>query len=144
MELASNYDVSGINMDFTRWPPIADPARHDYSVLTSFIKEVRKSLDGVQARKGRKLALSAHLADEFYTNGNLASQKIDLDAWLAPVCWTSSPWRHVRRSRNTTFPLPNGTECRTTPSQDWGAKGMFPDEDPDLCVYGRGPRPVPR
>ena len=132
MELASNYDVAGINMDFTRWPPIADPARHDTKVLTSFIKEVRSSLDRVQSHKGRKLALSAHLADECYTAGNLVAQKIDLDAWLATraLDFVSVEARPPQQKYYLSIAKRHGVPYYA--SQDWGAKGMFPDEDPAL------------
>lgn len=83
MELATNYDVAGISMDFTRWPPVADPARHDFNVLTSFIKEIRQSLDRVAQQKGRKIALSAQVVDGYHAKSTLAEQKIDLEAWLA-------------------------------------------------------------
>jgi hypothetical protein len=130
MELASKYEVSGINMDFTRWPPIADPARHDFSLLVNFIKEVRGSLDKVQARKGRKLALSALLADEFYTNGDLASQKIDLDAWLATRVLDFVSVEARQQEKYLAIAKRHGVPYYA--SQDWAVKGMFPDEDPDM------------
>lgn len=83
VELATTYDLAGISMDFTRWPPVADPARHDFNVLTSFIKEVRQSLDTVAQSKGRKIALSAQVVDGYHAKATLAEQKIDLEAWLA-------------------------------------------------------------
>jgi hypothetical protein len=86
MELATNYDVEGVNLDFTRWPPIADPRRHDFSVLTTFVKEFRQKLDRLAARKGRQLALSALLVDGHHARMTLAEQKIDLEAWLASGC----------------------------------------------------------
>jgi len=134
MEMASTYDVSGINMDFTRWPPIADPLRHGCDVLTSFVKEVRQYLDKVQADKGRRLALSAHVAEEFYTGGDLASQKIDLDAWLGTGVLdfisveSRQHVKHIATARRHGVPY--------YASQDWGVKGMFADEDPDMPFPG--------
>ncbi len=130
MELADMYPVKGINMDFTRWPPIADPARHDFSVLVNFIKQVRESLDRVQAHKGRKLALSAHLADEFYTGGDLASQKIDLDAWLGTGVLDFVSMEARDQQKYLAIAKRHGVPYYA--SQDWGVKGIFPDEDPDL------------
>jgi hypothetical protein len=130
MELAGSYDLSGINLDFTRWPPIADPARHDGSVLLSFIKEVRQSLDKVQAHTGRKLALSAHLADEFYTGGDLAAQKIDLDPWLASGVLDFVSVEARRQEPYLAIAKRHGVPYYA--AQDWGVKGMFPDEDPEL------------
>jgi hypothetical protein len=82
-ELAGNYDVEGVNLDLTRWPPIADPARHDSTVLTGFIAQIRERLNAVAAAKGRKIALSASVVDGYHANATLAEQKIDLEAWLA-------------------------------------------------------------
>ena len=83
MELATNYDVEGLSMDFTRWPPVADPVHHDFNVLTSFIKEIRASLDKVARSKRQKLALSAMVVDGYHANMTLAEQKIDLEGWLS-------------------------------------------------------------
>jgi hypothetical protein len=88
MELATNYDEDGVNLDFTRWPPIADPARDNFSLLTNFIAETRRRLDVVASRKNRKLALSAMVVDGYHARRNgrpmsLEEQKIDLEAWLA-------------------------------------------------------------
>ena len=82
-ELAVNYDPAGVNLDFTRWPPIADPSRHDFSVLTGLMKEVRQALDNIGQQKKRKIALSANVVDGFHAGCSLAQQKIDLEAWLA-------------------------------------------------------------
>jgi len=81
-ELGGNYDVEGICLDFTRWAPIADPQRHDFSLLTNFIKEIRQALNGVGQAKGKRLALSAQVADGSHWP-SLLEQKVDLESWLA-------------------------------------------------------------
>lgn len=136
-ELAGAYALSGINMDFTRWPPIADPARHDCNVLVTFIKEVRAALDRVQDSTGRKLALSVHLADEFYTSGDLASQKIDLDGWLATGVLDFVSVEARQPEKYLAIAKRHGVPYYA--AQDWGTKGMFPDEDPDAPM----PRDAP-
>jgi len=141
MELASNYEVSGIDMDFTRWPPIADPARHDFSVLTSFIKEVRGSLNKVQARKGRKLALSAQVADEWYTGGDLAAQKIDLEAWLATGALDCVSVEARNQEKYLSVAKRHGVSYYV--SQGRGQVGNFPDEDPALSERGFVGDPLP-
>jgi len=83
MELATNYDVDGLSLDFTRWAPIADLERHSLSVLTNFVQEIRQALDKVARSKGRKLALSAMLVDGHIWKLTLLEQRIDLEAWLA-------------------------------------------------------------
>jgi hypothetical protein len=82
-EVAGSYDPVGVNLDFTRWPPVADPSRHDLSVLTGLLKEVRQALDKVSQAKARKIVLSANVVDGFHARSTLAQQKIDLEAWLA-------------------------------------------------------------
>ncbi len=136
MELASNYDVSGVNMDFTRWPPVADPARHDFSLLLNFIKEVRRSLDNVQARKGRKLALSAHLVDDVPVYAQtMVGQKIDFDAWLATgVLDFVSVETGVPNEQKLHLSIAKRHGVPYYAAQDWGAKGMLPDEDPWLLA----------
>lgn len=104
-ELASRYDVGGINLDFTRWPVVADPDRHDFSVLTSFIEDVRAELDGIESAQGKTLALSATMVEGNHARGeggkllSLADQKIDFEGWMATgalsfVCVQT--WRHER------------------------------------------------
>lgn len=87
-ELAAHYDVDGINLDFTRWPPVADPLQDSFNLLTDFTVQVRHRLDGIASQKNRKIALSAMVVDGYQAchNGhpmNLQDQKIDLHAWLA-------------------------------------------------------------
>ena len=54
-ELAANYDVNGISLDLTRWCPPPNPKRHDVSVLTNFIKEIREALKMVSRTRGEKV-----------------------------------------------------------------------------------------
>lgn len=98
-ELATNYDVDGISLDFTRWPPIADPKRHSLDVLTSFIRETRQRLDAVGRSKRRRLALSAAVVDGYHAKLSLIEQRIDLEAWLASGCLDFvcvQAWDHSR------------------------------------------------
>ena len=82
VELATGYRLDGVNLDFTRWPPIADPARHDFSVLTGFIREIRGAIDAVARRRKQTVMLSANVVDGFHAGTDLPGQKIDLEAWL--------------------------------------------------------------
>ena len=88
-EIASQYDVDGMNLDFTRWPPVADHKRHDFDVLTSFIKQVRRELDRIGSGRDRRIEMSATLVEGFNARDehdnllSLEQQKIDLEAWLA-------------------------------------------------------------
>lgn len=85
-ELAANYDVDGLSLDFTRWPPIADPKRHSLDVLTSFIRETRRILDEVGRSKSRRLKLSAAVVDGYHAKMSLVEQRIDLKSWIESGC----------------------------------------------------------
>ena len=84
-EAAERLDVDGINMDFTRWPPFirqeADP-----QIMVEFLADVRRRLDEVGARKGKRLALSAELVDGQYVEMTLTQQQVDFEAWLRSGC----------------------------------------------------------
>jgi len=105
VELASAYDVDGINLDFTRWPPVADPERHGCDVLTSFLAEIRGALDGAARARGRRIGLSASVVDGYHAFSDLAGQRIDLEAWLASgaldfICvqaWDMAPYAALAR-----------------------------------------------
>ncbi len=142
IELATNYDVDGINMDFTRWPPVADPAHHDFNVLTTFIQEVRTALDRVSQKKGRKLALSAMVTDGYHANMNLVEQKIDLQGWLASktldfICvqaWDHRQYLSWAKRYKTPYYLIHDQDSFKTPrgyrdDPDWHQPDR-PDEDP--------------
>lgn len=142
MELATNYEVNGVSMDFTRWPPVADPSRHDSSVLTGFIKEVRHALDRVAQEKRRKLVLSAQVVDGYHADTNLVQQKIDLEAWLASrtldfVCvqaWDHRQYLSWARRYHTPYYLIHDQDSFKTPGgyrddPEWHQDDR-PDEDP--------------
>jgi len=147
MELATNYDVDGINLDFTRWPPIVDPTRDRFSLLTNFITDVRRHLDRVAANKGRNLALSAMVVDGYHARHNghpmsLADQKIDLEAWLAShnldfICveaWDHSKHLAVAQRYHTPYYAIQDQESIKTPDgyrddPEWLSVG-HPEHDP--------------
>jgi hypothetical protein len=81
-ELAANYDVHGINLDFTRWPPII-PAHRGAEAYLTLLREMREALDRVAAQKGERLVMSASVIEGYHAGSTLAGQQIDLDAWLA-------------------------------------------------------------
>jgi hypothetical protein len=141
-ELATQYDVDGISLDFTRWPPIADPERHDLNVLTSFLRETRRQLDAVGRNKRRRLALSAAVVDGYHAKMTLIEQRIDLEAWLAGGCLDFvcvQAWDHARylawakRSHTPYYAVQdqNRFEVSVPSSLDpeWQQKER-PDEDP--------------
>jgi len=141
-ELAGNYDVDGINLDFTRWPPVADPQRHGCEVLTTFIADIRRRLDAVARARGRRIALSASVVDDYHAFCGLAEQRIDLEAWLAGgaldfICvqaWDIAPYVALARRHNVpliaildqeSVDVPGGKRADPAWQQE-----TRPDEDP--------------
>ncbi len=140
MEMAGNYDVDGFSMDFTRWPPIADPRRHDFDVLTSFVLEARQRLNEIARRKGRKLQLSAMVVEGDHAYLTLLQQKIDLEAWLKSgaldfVCvqaWDQEPFLAMGSKYNVPhYAIQDVRSIRAPWLQDpeWQQDDR-PDEDP--------------
>lgn len=74
-------DIDGISMDFRTWPPwIRKEA--DFSVMVDFVREMRRRIDEVGERKGKRLTIAAEFVDGMY-NLTLPEQRIDIEAWLA-------------------------------------------------------------
>lgn len=147
-ELATTYDVSGINLDFTRWPPIADPERHDDTVLTGLVHEIRTALDGVERVKGTRLALSAtavegyHARDPLGRQLTLADQRIDIEGWIRAgrldfVCveaWEHTRYREIARRAGIPYYILHDGESVNVPGgfredASWN-RGDAPNEDP--------------
>jgi hypothetical protein len=141
-ELVDNYDLHGVNLDFTRWPPVADPKHDDFSVLTRFIKDIRRSLDEAAGKKGQKLALSASVVDGYHAGMNLAEQKIDLEGWLASgvldfICvqaWEHAKYLALTKKYHTPYYAIQDQDSFKTPGgyrddPEWRQEDR-PDEDP--------------
>ena len=147
-ELAIQYDIHGVNLDFTRWPPVADPETHDGTVLTSLIREVRTALSAVEKKKGKNIALSAMVVDGYqarYPDGrlmNLEDQRIDLEAWmrsgdLSFICvqaWNHDTYRAIAERYGVPYYITHDQESihveggfRDDPQWRQAAR---PDEDP--------------
>ncbi len=141
-ELAGQYDVDGIHLDFTRWPPVADPQRHGCEVLTTFVADIRRRLDAVASARGRRIALSASVVDGYHAACGLAEQRIDLAAWLASgaldcICvqaWDVAPYAALARRHHVpliaildqeSVDVPGGK--RADPAWQQATR---PDEDP--------------
>ena len=59
LEVAGNYDVDGIELDFTRSPYFFQPSEawRKRSILTRFVKDIRDRLDKVGAQRKRPMTL---------------------------------------------------------------------------------------
>ena len=80
-EVAQQYDVDGLELDYMRWchmfPPSFAPQRHP--VLTDFMQQVRVMLDEVGRFKGRDLLLGARVPQRLRDAHALG---YDIPAWL--------------------------------------------------------------
>jgi hypothetical protein len=84
-ELAENYDIDGIELDFTRWAKFfpRDEAPFKASLLCLFIEQVRQMLDEVGRARGRHLVLGVQVLESLYLN---------LLAGLKPDNWVGKGW----------------------------------------------------
>jgi hypothetical protein len=139
-EAAERLDLDGINMDFTRWPPFIR-SDADLGIMVEFIRDVRRRLDDVGRRKGRKLSLSADVVDGYYCGLTLTQQRIDLEAWLKTGCLdyvsierTNEPYRPATGDHPIEYYIDLGRRMGTPvyPRQDQVIEGM----DPPCAIYG--------
>ncbi len=139
-EAAERLDLDGINMDFTRWPPFirsdADPR-----IMVEFIRDMRRRMDDLARRKGRKLSLSAEVVDGHYCGLSLTQQRIDLEAWLKTGCLdymaverTNEPYRPAPGDHPIEYYVDLGRRLGTPvyPRQDTSIEGM----DPPCAMFG--------
>ena len=65
-EVAENYDVDGMDLDFTRIPPFFNPDEkaQGREAMNKHVRDVRSMLDEVGVKKGKSLGLSAQLYAE--------------------------------------------------------------------------------
>jgi hypothetical protein len=138
-EIVKKYQPHGINLDFTRWPPVADPARHSCKVLTSFIHETRQMLDEVGQKKGQRISLSALVVDGYHAHATLADQKIDLEAWLSSgdldfigvQAWEHAPYLILAKHYGVPYyALQDNGSIRTDGVDPEWVQEDRPDEDP--------------
>lgn len=85
-ELAENYDIDGIELDFTRWGKFfaRQEAPFKTHIMTGFLAELRQILDEVAASKGRgRMTLGVQVQESLYLN---------LLCGLDPCAWVESGW----------------------------------------------------
>jgi hypothetical protein len=133
-EAAERFDLDGINMDFTRWPPFIRPEA-DFAVMVDFIQNVRRRLDEIGKRKKRRLSLSAELVDGHYVGLTLTQQRVDLAAWMKTGCLdyvgierTNEPFRPVPGDHEMDYYIDLGRRLGVPvyPRQDTLIEGMAP------------------
>ncbi len=80
-EVAENYDLDGINLDFGRHPPyLPDGQQWEHrEALTDLVRQVRLMLQEVAERRGRPLLLSVRVAD---TVPGCHFDGMDVETWV--------------------------------------------------------------
>ncbi|MCP4641811.1 MAG: hypothetical protein GY851_15315 [bacterium] len=56
-EVAEKYDIDGLELDFRRWYHMVSNPLENHTVLTRLVRDIRKMLDDVAAKKGRSRML---------------------------------------------------------------------------------------
>ena len=98
-EVANEYDIDGIEFDFRRWCHMISDPHNNYQILTQMVRDTRKMLDEIAAKKGRnKLLLGvrvgamlegAFTAEEFPGGHHAAANPscrdlgLDVETWIA-------------------------------------------------------------
>jgi hypothetical protein len=130
VEVAGEYDVDGIELDFTRSPYFFQPSEawEKRGILTDFVREIGVRLDEIGRRRGRPLTLILRVASR---ERALTTAGVDLRQWitakLAPILIISElsnnynqdlePWRGLCRAAGVLL----------YPAVEGGA--IFPRED---------------
>ena len=85
-ELAEDYDIDGVELDFTRWGKffVREEAPFKTALMTEFVGQVRAALDTAARRRGRdRLRLGVQVQ---------ASPYLCLLAGLDPCAWLERDW----------------------------------------------------
>lgn len=82
LEAMKQFDIDGINFDFTRWPPILDIEKDDVELFFTVVREVRQMVDSFNEKNGRHLKFSMTFVDGFHANCSLEEQLIDFEALM--------------------------------------------------------------
>ena len=123
-ELANNYDVDGIELDFYRNPYIFPPSEAwtKRKILTDFIKEIRCAITAIGQKKHKKIGFLLRLpfAQDRFTHGNenrLVLAGMDVEDWIKNrymdilvmtygtnnLNYTVEPWRSLCRKHKVLF-----------------------------------------
>lgn len=80
-ELASRYDIDGIEFNFTRMPecfPRAQAAT-SHPIMTRFVRRVRQMLDTIERQRGRRLLLGVRVLQDLDACSQVG---LDLPTWI--------------------------------------------------------------
>lgn len=116
LEVAENYDVDGVEMDFTRTPYIFQPSEawEKRAILTRFVREVRDRLEKIGRRRKKPFALVLRIPSEDHV---LKTAGIDAREWIRlklptflvmsemviNLNQTLEPWRTLCRDAGVLF-----------------------------------------
>jgi len=86
--ICANHEIDGFIVDFTRYGHFFNEDEPDkFAHMNTFVRDLRRAIDQVNAKKERPVALCASFGDEcwFLRNwgtGKLDEQGLDIDTWL--------------------------------------------------------------
>ena len=80
-ELATHYDIDGIEFNFTRMPECfpRDQAVASHVIMTRFVRRVRQMLDSVERERGRRLLLGVRVLQDLNACNQVG---LDLSTWI--------------------------------------------------------------
>jgi hypothetical protein len=88
-EVASDYDIDGIEFDFMRWTHMISEPQKNYAILTRMVADTRKLLDEAARKKKRKhLLLGVRVAHSLaaqptkHPDFNCRELGLDVKAWI--------------------------------------------------------------
>lgn len=129
-EVASTYDVDGIELDFTRSPYFFQPSEawEKRKILTAFVREIRAMLEKIGKERKRPLTLILRVACR---ERQLLTAGIDLKQWikekLAPILVISELSNNCNQSIEPWRTLCQAAGILLYPAVEGGA--VFPNAD---------------
>lgn len=123
-EVLDNYEVDGIDLDFTRFRPFfEDDFPHKADVMTRWVENIRKLTEAASYRKGKRIKLTARV--EYDPAVNYAAG-LDVESWINKrlldiVCLGVVGDATPDASAKWFIDLCKGTGCKVCP----GLEGFF-------------------
>ena len=136
-ELADNYEIDGLDLDFMRWPVYFknDQVVANTPVMTEFIRQVRAILDEAAKRLNRRMLLSVRvplrIGEGKVINAGTGSADLeclgvglDVNTWVreqlvdmvCPMNFFYTDWGNMVTNLKAWRDLTEGTECGVYPT----------------------------
>jgi hypothetical protein len=81
--IATNYDIDGLTVDFTRNRNHFNPGEEKPKYMTSFLKDLRAGLDRISKSQGKRLVLNVSFTTgTWYDSRTAEAQGLDVQGWV--------------------------------------------------------------